>query len=71
MKGNISPELGQMDFFQLEQWRSLGLNESSFALRPNEQLQVHMDCLNAVGEIVSIEDVDDMGGSVSNPLTEE
>lgn len=64
MKGNTAHDLRQSDFFQLDQWHSLGLNDPSFALRPNEQLQVHMDCLNAVGEIVSIEDVDDMGGSV-------
>jgi hypothetical protein len=33
-------------------------------LQPLEQLQVHMDCVNALGDIVSIEDVDDMGGAV-------
>ena len=32
-------------------------------LRAGERLQVHMDCLNALGEVVSVEDVDDMGGS--------
>lgn len=53
-----------LDLFQQEQWRSLGLHDALYSLRPNEQLQVHMDCMNAVGEIVSIEDVDDMGGSV-------
>lgn len=30
-----------------------------------ERLQVHMDCMNAAGEVVAIEDVDDMGGAVS------
>ena len=34
--------------------------------QPVEQLQVHMDCLDALGEIVSIEDVDDMGGAVQH-----
>jgi hypothetical protein len=34
-------------------------------LLASERLQVHMDCMNATGEIVAIEDVDDMGGSVS------
>jgi hypothetical protein len=64
LKGSTA-ELGGLDLFQQEQWRSLGLDDREFVLRPSEQLQVHMDCANAVGEIVSIEDVDDMGGSVS------
>jgi hypothetical protein len=34
-------------------------------LLASERLQVHMDCMNATGEIVAIEDVDDMGGAVS------
>lgn len=34
-------------------------------LFPHEKLQLHMDCLNALGEIVSVNDVDDMGGVVS------
>lgn len=54
-----------LDIFSREQWRSLRLDASALRLRPEEQLQVHMDCINAVGEIVTIEDVDDMGGSVS------
>jgi hypothetical protein len=33
-------------------------------LKSSERLQVHMDCLNAHGQIVGIEDVDDMGGQV-------
>ena len=61
MKGDQSCGL---DVFQLEQWRSLSL-DSQVPLRATEQLQVHMDCLNALGEVVGIEDVDDMGGSVS------
>ena len=28
-----------------------------------EQLQVHMDCMNSFGKVVSIEDVDDLGGT--------
>jgi hypothetical protein len=32
----------------------------------SERLQVHMDCMNALGQVVAIEDVDDMGGSVRN-----
>ena len=35
-------------------------------LRDSERLQVHMDCMNALGQIVKIEDVDDMGGLVSH-----
>ena len=31
-------------------------------LLPTEQLQVHMDCMNALGQLAAIEDVDDMGG---------
>lgn len=34
-------------------------------LAPSERLQVHMDCMNAAGDVVAIEDVDDMGGAVS------
>lgn len=34
----------------------------SIKLLPSESLQVHMDCMNAHGQIVGIEDVDDMGG---------
>ncbi len=34
-------------------------------LAAGERLQVHMDCMNAVGAVVAVEDVDDMGGSVS------
>jgi len=54
-----------VDIFTREQWRALKLDSAALSLRPEEQLQVHMDCINAVGEIVTIEDVDDMGGSVS------
>lgn len=64
MKGQADVEQEGVSIFEQEQWRSLALHATQWALRPSEQLQVHMDCLNAVGEIVSIEDVDDMGGSV-------
>jgi hypothetical protein len=33
-------------------------------LEESERLLVHMDCMNAFGQIVKIEDVDDMGGQV-------
>ncbi len=36
----------------------------SINLFPHEKLQLHMDCLNALGEIISVNDVDDMGGVV-------
>lgn len=64
MKGQMDAEQEGVNIFEQEQWRSLALDAASWSLRPHEQLQVHMDCLNAVGEIVTIEDVDDMGGSV-------
>jgi hypothetical protein len=54
-----------LDLFQSEeQWKCLGLDDQELILRDSEQLQVHMDCVNAVGEVIAIEDVDDMGGSV-------
>jgi hypothetical protein len=54
-----------LDLFQSEQWKCLGLDDQELILRDYEQLQVHMDCVNAVGEVIAIEDVDDMGGSVT------
>lgn len=39
----------------------LGL--AAVALAGGERLQVHMDCLNAFGQVVTIDDIDDMGGS--------
>jgi hypothetical protein len=44
---------------------NFGLNLNEVFLHSHEKLQLHMDCLNAMGEIVNIEDVDDMGGVVS------
>ncbi len=37
---------------------------NSIRLESSEKLLVHMDCMNALGQIVKIEDVDDMGGQV-------
>lgn len=34
-----------------------------------EYLTVHMDCMNAMGKVVSVEDVDDMNGNVSTIAT--
>lgn len=36
----------------------------SIVLEESERLLVHMDCMNSFGQIVKIEDVDDMGGQV-------
>lgn len=33
-------------------------------LQGDERLQLHIDCMNALGEIVSLEDVNDLGGAV-------
>ena len=38
---------------------------NSVCLENSERLLVHMDCMNAFGQIVKIEDVDDMGGQVA------
>lgn len=35
----------------------------------DEKLQLHIDCMNALGEIVSLEDVNDLGGAVSRFLS--
>lgn len=39
------------------------LSLSGVKLEGKEQLQVYMDCMNGFGKVVSIEDVDDMGGT--------
>ena len=53
------------DISNYDQWQRLRLDTPSLLLRSQEKLQVHMDIANAVGEVVTIEDVDDLGGSVS------
>ena len=40
----------------------LGLHD--IILEMDEQLLVHIDCLDALGRIVSIEDIDEMGGTI-------
>ena len=40
----------------------LGLHEVVLVM--DEQLLVHIDCLDALGRIVSIEDIDEMGGTI-------
>jgi hypothetical protein len=39
------------------------LSLAGVKLQGSEQLQVFMDCMNSFGKVVSIEDVDDMGGT--------
>jgi hypothetical protein len=39
--------------------------KASVELLAHEKLQIHMDCMNAVGEIITVDDVDDLGGAVS------
>lgn len=41
------------------------LQSLSGALQGEEKLQLHIDCMNSLGEIVSLEDVNDLGGAVS------
>ena len=41
------------------------LNLDHIILLANERLQLHIDCMNAYSQIISIEDVDDMKGTVS------
>ena len=60
--GDNSPSSSPASRLQLpEEFQAL---VGGVVLRAPERLQVHMDCVNALGEIVAIEDVDDMGGSV-------
>lgn len=40
-----------------------GLGLEALKMEGVEQLQVHMDCMNSLGKVVSIEDVDDLGGT--------
>ncbi len=37
----------------------------SIQLLPHEKLQIHMDCMNSIGEVITVDDVDDLGGAVS------
>ena len=46
----------------LESISGEGFDLNDIVLGKNEQVQVHIDCLDALGRIVSIEDIDDMGG---------
>jgi hypothetical protein len=41
------------------------LHSFDVPLEGSEHLQLHIDCMNALGEIISIEDVNDLGGAVS------
>lgn len=44
-------------------WVAAGLRKlNDVALGPDEKLRVHMDCIDGMGRIVSVDDVQDMGG---------
>lgn len=43
----------------------INVGQSNIPMSGKEFLQVHIDCMNSVGEIITIDDVDDLGGSVS------
>ena len=40
-----------------------GLGLGALVLTGGERLQVHVDCINSLGQVVTIDDIDDMGGS--------
>jgi hypothetical protein len=39
--------------------------QSSVELLGHEKLQIHMDCMNSIGEVITVDDVDELGGAVS------
>lgn len=49
---NIQNDGNEVDF----------LLSMSGTIQANEKLQLHIDCMNALGEIITLEDVQDMGG---------
>lgn len=63
MKDHKFEELADTSYFQILQQESF--RESLCCLKHGEWLQLHVDCMNGVGEVIGIDDVDDMGGSVS------
>lgn len=38
---------------------------SPLVLQGHERLQIHMDCMNALGEVITADEVDELGGAVS------
>lgn len=40
-----------------------GFDLNNVVLLPGERLKLHMDCMNAYGQIITIDDVDEMGGT--------
>ena len=38
---------------------------SPLVLQSHERLQIHMDCMNALGEVITADEVDELGGAVS------
>ena len=49
---------------QVEEKEDIDSLHASIQLLANEKLQIHMDCMNAVGEVITVDDVDDLGGAV-------
>lgn len=62
MRGREIPDPFNSGYY--EELKESCLKHLLTSLVTGEWLQLHMDCMNAFGEIVGIEDVDDMGGSV-------
>eukprot|EP01038_Epipyxis_sp_PR26KG_P009383 gene9383-12642_t len=66
MKGQSSIEDEYDDNIGLEMLMSndsFGIPLQDIVLKQSEKLQIRLDCINAIGDIITIEDVDDMGGS--------
>lgn len=51
---------------QVEEKDDIDSLHESIQLMAHEKLQIHMDCMNAVGEVITVDDVDDLGGAVSS-----
>lgn len=56
--GNYSSYANQLDHLD-----DISNMQESIQLLPHEKLQLHMDCMNALGEVITVDDVDDMGGA--------
>jgi hypothetical protein len=60
---------GKLTFQSHQPHSSTTSHFNDVRLEDSERLLVHMDCMNAFGQIVKIEDVDDMGGQVRATLS--
>lgn len=57
----------EVPFKDDENFRTLArLFEKNSLLGAQEYLQIHMDCMNALGEVITADDVEDLGGVVSD-----